>query len=100
MAFQYWLNDRLGSVGSIQFLAGSFLNFPQDLGWKYSENKSEFSNKFLHYLKFSPFSVPQHYAYHLIIGTDAALSTTVGFDQSFQSVRTFLNGVLPKIVKQ
>jgi len=38
--------------------------FPQDFVRKISE-KSEFSNKFFHYLNVSAFSVPQIDAYHL-----------------------------------
>ena len=42
MAFLCCLGYGIRSIGWIQFLAGSFLIFPQDFGWKFSEKNRVF----------------------------------------------------------
>ena len=74
-----------------------FWLFRMILGEKCLKMK-DFSIKFLHHLKFSAFSVPQSDAYHFNWKTFWVNCTTVGFDSSFYSERTFLGSFLPKVV--
>ena len=95
-ASQCWLGHRIGSVGSIQFLTGSFRLFHKFLAetlWK-----KEFPNK-LHYLKFGPFSVPQN---DNITGIDKQFKQCVQQCVLMQvsTASELLSWMLPKTVKK
>ena len=65
VASHYWLGNRIKSISCIQSLAEIFVFFHNFLWPKIFHQKIDFSNKFLHYLKYSALTMPLSDTCHL-----------------------------------
>ena len=84
----------------LQLLYSRNVWFLHEISSKDFLKKIEFSNNFLHYLKFSALSVRQSDAYNMKWKTGQTTCTVDGIDASFASERTFLMDFLSEVVKK
>ena len=99
IASKFWLVDAILSVICIQSLADNnliCLNFFTEIFW----TKIWLFIKFLHYLQFSAFSMPQSDAYHWKLGTLCAICIAMSFDARSGCEWFFIMYLFRKIVKK